>query len=167
MFDDVRYEVYPRVFRMRPLATLLVVAVMFAGFLVVGVGRYAPPPTLDGLLPGLSSQAVQNLGVLMFFLGCVRLYAWYAPARFERFTVTNDSLIYLKGFASKQRIVIPLNEVQSVRVAQTPWQRMLSIGDISVFAGGNESPVLVLRGLPDPETIPPLVSGQVPAAAVA
>jgi len=47
MFDDVRYEVHPRMFRMRPLATLLVLVL-----------RGLPDPeTIPPLIPGQAPAA--------------------------------------------------------------------------------------------------------------
>ena len=165
--SEVRYEAHPMIFRMRPLATLLVLAIMLAGFLLVGTGRYIPPATLGGLIPGLNADNLQFIGVVIFGLGAVRLYAWYVPTRFERFTITDEALIFTQGIMNKQRIEIRLAEVRRVQIDQTPWQRRLYIGDISVYAGGHDSPALVVRGLPCPEDIPALMPGQASAPTVA
>lgn len=161
--SEVRYEAHPRVFRMRPLSTLLMLAIMLAGLFLVGAGRYVSPTTLAGLAPGWSAETLQFLGVVIFSLGAMRLYAWYAPTRFERFTVTDAALVFTRGFMAKQQTEIKLGAVRSLRIDQNWWQRTLYIGDLSVYTGG-KAPALVVRGLPEPEVIRDLVPGQAAAA---
>jgi uncharacterized membrane protein YdbT with pleckstrin-like domain len=151
---------------MRPLSTLLVLAIMLAGVLLVGAGRYVSPATLAGLAPGWSAEFFQFLGVVIFALASMRLYAWYAPTRFERFTVTDAALVLSRGFMAKQQMEIKLGAVRGLRIDQNWWQRALYIGDLSVYTGG-KAPALVVRGLPEPELIRNLVPGQAAAAASA
>ena len=71
--SEVRYEVHPRMFRMRPLSTLLTLFVMLGGILMVGLERYATATTIQGLLPGIDAASFPLIGVALFALGGIRL----------------------------------------------------------------------------------------------
>ncbi len=160
--SEVRYEVHPRMFRMRPLSTLLTLFVMLGGILMVGLERYATATTIQGLLPGIDAASFPLIGVALFALGGIRLYAWYAPTSFERFTITDDCLIHTKGVLAKETLEINLDAVTEVQVEQRVWQRMLDIGTVRIYTDRKHAP-LVLKGLPDPQRVRELLTGQAAA----
>ena len=157
--SDLCYEAHPQTFRMRPLASLLVFLIMFAGLLCVGAGRVAAPGVLEGLTGGLQAGTIQSIGILLFFLGAAQLYAWYAPARFEVILVTDEGLSYRQGFMDRRVVTMDREDVREIRVHQTWLQRLLDVGDISIYTH-TDSPPVVVRGLPCPERILTLIPGQ-------
>ena len=162
--SEVRYEAHPKIFRMRPIAALIVFLIMLAGFLLVGLGeRFAAAVLAPRGFP-LSGQDLQYLGVILFALGCLRLYAWYAPTRFERLTITDETLVWVRGFMSKQRIEVSRDAVRTLQVTQGLLQRGFDVGDVAVFTTGDR-PEFVVRGLPDPARIRALVQGPTTATA--
>lgn len=157
--SEVRYEVHPRMFRMRPLSTLLTLIVMLAGFMMVGLGRYATAATIQNWFPGIDAESFQFIGIALFALCGVRLYAWYAPSSFERFTITDDCLVHMKGVLVKETLEIKLKEISKVEVEQRAWQRLLDIGTVRIYTDNKHTP-LVLKGLPDPQHVRELLTGQ-------
>lgn len=164
--SDLCYEAHPQVFRMRPLSSLIVFAIMFAGLLFVGAGRVAAPGVLEGLSGGLHAGTVQSIGIFLFIIGAAILYAWYAPARFEVIFISEEGLSWRQGFMNRQVVTMERADVRDIRVHQTWLQRLLDVGDISIYTD-SDSPALVVRGLPCPERILTLIPGQAgtPAAA--
>ena len=160
--SEVRYEVHPRMFRMRPLSTLLTLIVMLAGFMMVGVGRYATAATIQNWFPGIDAESFQLIGIVLFALGGVRLYTWYAPSSFERFTITDDCMTHIKGILVKETLEIDLKAISKVEVEQAAWQRLLDIGTVSIYTDDQHTP-LVLKGLPDPRRVRELLTGQAAA----
>ena len=160
--SEVRYEVHPRMFRMRPLSTLLTLVVMLAGFLMVGLGRYATAAAIQGWVPGIDAESFQFIGIALFAFGAIRLYAWYAPTSFERLTITDDCLIHTRGALTKETLEINLDAVSEVQVEQRPWQRMLDIGTVRIYTDNKHVP-LVFKGLPDPERVRELLTGKAAA----
>jgi hypothetical protein len=157
--SDLFYEAHPQTFRMRPLASLGIFVIMFAGLLFVGAGRVAAPGVLEGLTGGVHPDTVQLIGILLFFLGAARLYAWYAPARFECILVTDEGLCWRQGFMNREVITMARADVRDLRIHQTWLQRLLDVGDISIYTDSHK-PALVVRGLPCPERILSLIPGQ-------
>ncbi|HYN76388.1 MAG TPA: PH domain-containing protein, partial [Lamprocystis sp. (in: g-proteobacteria)] len=103
---------------MRPIAALIVFLIMLAGVLLVGLGERFTAAVLTPRGFPLSGQDLQYLGVIIFGLGCLRLYAWYAPTRFERLTITDETLVWVRGFMSKQRIEVRRDAVRTLQVTQ-------------------------------------------------
>ena len=157
--SEIRYEAHPLVFRMHPLSTLFLVALMCVGIVFVGLGRYAPPQTIAMAagVGGLTSNTLSYIGIAMFLLGAAWLYVRYFPTRFERLTVTDDTLTWTRGFLTKQVMTVPFSAIRELKVESTPWQRRAYIGDLSVYAKGQgDQPALVVKGLPIPEDILPV-----------
>lgn len=157
--SDLFYEAHPQIFRMRPLTSLGVFAVMFVGLLFVGAGRVAAPGVLEGLTGGIPPETIQYIGIVLFFLSAARLYVWYTPTRFECIVVTAEGLSWRQGFMDKTVITMHKEDVRDLRVQQTRLQRLLDVGDISVYTN-SDKPALVVRGLPCPERILTLIPGQ-------
>ena len=60
-----------------------------------------------------------------------------------KLTISGDKLRYETGLASKSMRLIQLPKVQDVRVIQSFWQRIFSVGDISVETAGENSRLVV------------------------
>jgi len=67
-------------------------------------------------------------------------------------TIAGDKLRYETGLMSKSMRIIQLPKVQDVRVLQSVWQRMFSVGDISIETAG-ESSRLVVQNLDRPREL--------------
>lgn len=158
--SEIRYEAHPLVFRMRPLSTLFSIALMCTGIVFVGMGRYVPAPRIGELsagVGGLGANTLSYLGIAIFVLAAAWLYVRYFPTRFERLTVTDDTLTWTRGFLTKQVMKVPFSAIRELKVESTAWQRRLYIGDLSVYAQGQgDQPALVVKGLPIPEDILPV-----------
>ncbi|WP_295581595.1 PH domain-containing protein [uncultured Lamprocystis sp.] len=159
MSDEVRYEAHPASFRMRPFATLITVLVMVAGVILTGFGERLAPLIGAALGGALSGQIAQYLGVAMFAIGGLVLFAWYVPARFDRLTITDDSLSRVVGLFNKRYTEVSLDSVRTLQVNQSLLQRMLDVGDLTIYTTG-DLPELTMRGLPNPERIRSLVQGR-------
>jgi len=60
-----------------------------------------------------------------------------------KLTIAGDKLRYETGFTSKSMRLIQLPKVQDVRVIQSFWQRIFSVGDISIETAGENSRLVV------------------------
>ena len=149
---------------MRPIAMTIDLLVMLVGFLLVGVGEQIAPRFLVPLGIPVSGQAAQYIGVVLFGFACFQLYAWYAPTRFDKLKITDESLFWSRGAFSKYVIEVSIDSVRRLHITQGPLQRWLGVGDVTVFTEG-ERPVILVRGLPEPERIRALVTGRMTAAA--
>jgi uncharacterized membrane protein YdbT with pleckstrin-like domain len=83
----------------------------------------------------------------------------YVPARFDRLTITDDSLSRVRGLFDKHYTEVSLDSVRTLQVNQSLMQRMLDVGDLTIFTTG-DLPELAMRGLPNPERIRSLVQGR-------
>jgi uncharacterized membrane protein YdbT with pleckstrin-like domain len=60
-----------------------------------------------------------------------------------KLTMAADKLRYETGLTTKSMRLIQLHKVQDVRVIQSVWQRMFSVGDISIETAGENSRLVV------------------------
>jgi uncharacterized membrane protein YdbT with pleckstrin-like domain len=69
-----------------------------------------------------------------------------------KLTIAGEKLRYETGLMSKSTRLIQLPKVQDVRVIQSPGQRMLSVGDISIETAGENSR-LIVENLDNPQPL--------------
>jgi uncharacterized membrane protein YdbT with pleckstrin-like domain len=60
-----------------------------------------------------------------------------------KLTMAADKLRYETGLTTKSMRLIQLHKVQDVRVIQSVWQRLFSVGDISIETAGENSRLVV------------------------
>ena len=82
------------------------------------------------------------------FLACRTL----AAAALDQITVSGDRLRYETGMAAKSTRTIQLSKLQDVRVDQGIWQRILSIGDLSLETSG-ETSRLTIRNIDNAQAV--------------
>lgn len=73
--------------------------------------------------------------VILIFFTLIR----HVQKRMVKINVLSDRLRYESGLASKTTRTIELVKVQDVTVAQSIWQRMVGIGDLSIETAGSTS----------------------------
>lgn len=82
-------------------------------------------------------------------LGVPAILAFFVMLRHLRRTLTrlvvlNDRLRYESGLFTKTTRSLELAKIQDVRVDQTPGQRLLNIGDLSLETAGGTSRIAIL-----------------------
>lgn len=164
--SQVRYDAHPSMLRMRPFATLFVLALMIAGILAAALGKGLLPEALSQQAAGLDAWVVQVVGIAVFGLAVLQLLSWWVATRSDELKITDDELLWTHGLINKQYTEISMGSVRTVRVTQSLFQRMMSAGDITVFTTG-DLPELVVRGLPDPNRVRELVKVRVGEASEA
>lgn len=90
--------------------------------------------------------------IAAFGLGILILMYWYIKARSVRLTITGDLIHLSRGIFSKAQTDIDIQEVRTVSVRQTFWQRIFGVGLIEVFTTGDQ-PEFSLDGMPDPNFV--------------
>jgi len=85
-------------------------------------------------------------------IGFVVIGIWSLVVRTERLAVGEHDVLLERGFIAKQRVQVSRDSVRAVRVSQGAMQRLLGVGDIEIFTGG-DYPEIAIRGLPRPNDV--------------
>jgi uncharacterized membrane protein YdbT with pleckstrin-like domain len=107
---------------------------------------YDEHPVMFGNHPFLFSLlAITIVGFLV-------IAVWALVVRTERLAVGERDVLLERGFIGKQRVQVSRDSVRAVRVSQGIMQRLLGVGDIEIFTGG-DYPEIAIRGLPRPNDV--------------
>lgn len=87
-----------------------------------------------------------------FGLGLVILGYWYVKARSLRLRIEGDLVHIDRGFLNREQLDLDVKKVRTVVVYQRFWQRIMGVGRIEIFTGGDD-PECVLDGMPDPNFV--------------
>ncbi len=85
-------------------------------------------------------------------IGFLVIGVWAIVVRTERLAIGDRDILLERGFIAKQRVQVSRGSVRAVRVTQGVMQRMLGVGDIEIFTGG-DFPEIAIRGLPRPNDV--------------
>jgi uncharacterized membrane protein YdbT with pleckstrin-like domain len=97
--------------------------------------------------------------IAAFGLGILLLLYWYIKVRSVRLTITGDLIHLSRGIFSKAQTDIDIQEVRTVSVRQSFWQRVFKVGLIEVFTTGDQ-PEFSLDGMPDPNFVRDYIRGR-------
>lgn len=112
---------------------------------------YDEHPAMFGNHPFLFSLlAVTIVGFLV-------IGVWAIVVRTERLAVGVHDVLLERGFIAKQRTQVNRESVRAVKVSQGVMQRLLGVGDIEVFTGG-DFPEIAIRGVPKPDMVRALLA---------
>lgn len=153
---QIRYEAHPSMLRMRPFATVVVLALALLGILIAVLGNGLLPAALREGVGTLEPRILQTVGMVIFALSAFQLLVWWVSTRTDHLRISDDEILWTHGLINKEYTEIGMSSVRTVRVTQSLLQRMMSAGDIAIFTTG-DIPELVVRGLPDPRAIRELV----------
>lgn len=85
----------------------------------------------------------------LFGVGLLPLGIWYVWCKGTRLSVSEFEVVFETGLLTKSRIDMRVENVRTVRVDQTLFQRMLGTGTITVYTAG-DNPEFLVSGMPDP-----------------
>ncbi|BFM08619.1 PH domain-containing protein [Halioxenophilus aromaticivorans] len=115
--------------------------------------KYSESPAMFKAHPFGFILAVVLIPVVV---GAVILLIWYLKNRSTVVEVDEKDLVLVQGFLSKDRTEISLDNIRSIKVHQSVFDRIFNVGKISVFTAGDE-PEVKVEGLPDPDRLRKLV----------
>ena len=107
---------------------------------------YDEHPAMFGKHPFLFSLLAITI------IGFVVIGVWSIVVRTERLAVGEHDVLMERGLIAKQRVQVSRDSVRAVKVSQGIMQRLLGVGDIEIFTGG-DYPEIAIRGLPRPDTV--------------
>lgn len=112
---------------------------------------YDEHPVMFGNHPFLFSLLAISI------IGFVVIGIWALVVRTERLALGDHDVLSERGFIAKQRVQVNRDSVRAVRVSQGVMQRLLNVGDVEIFTGG-DYPEIAIRGLPRPDQVRALLA---------
>ena len=137
MDSDLLYSENPKMARNRPIWFIL--------YIVLNVGGLIAAIRFD-------QQSYQIVGLVCWLGTIIMFLVWYIHTKSTKLSITNNDILHEKGLLSKERREVSIEKVRTVNVKQTFLNRILGVGEISVFTAG-DLPEIVVPGLPDPNKI--------------
>lgn len=87
-----------------------------------------------------------------FGIGLLVFLAWHLINKSSKLTINDNEILYEKGLLSKERSVVNIHSVRTVKVKQSFFNRIFGVGIIEIYTAG-DSPEIVASGMPDPNKI--------------
>ena len=97
-------------------------------------------------------------GLLCFVLvGLVIYFFWWLKCVGTKLTVTSDRTILRRGILSKSLTEVWHQDVRSVQLDQTFFQRVFGVGRVGISSAGQSGVEILVSGIPDPERVKSLI----------
>ncbi|MDI9369875.1 MAG: PH domain-containing protein [Synergistota bacterium] len=75
------------------------------------------------------------------------------------FIIKNDEVTFEKGIVSKQSVEIGMQQIRSIEVRQTVFQRMMGVGDLLVASSGTSAYEIIVPSIEEPKENRDLIQG--------
>ena len=134
MNSDLIYSENPKMPRNRPFVFIFNIILNIVGF--VSAFRF-------------EEQALQITGLVVWIATIVFFLIWFIHTKSTKLSITNRDILLEKGLLSKERREVAIEKVRTVNIKQTFLNRILGVGEISIFTAG-DLPEIVVPGMPDP-----------------
>tara|TARA_B110000003_G_scaffold2258_1_gene2385 strand:- start:380 stop:823 length:444 start_codon:yes stop_codon:yes gene_type:complete len=132
--SNLIYSENPKMPRNRPFIFIFNVILNIVGF--VSAFRF-------------EEQALQITGLVVWIATIVFFLIWFIHTKSTKLSITNTDILLEKGLLSKERREVAIEKVRTVNIKQTFLNRILGVGEISIFTAG-DLPEIVVPGMPDP-----------------
>ena len=83
------------------------------------------------------------------------------PLSFTRYILTNEKLLIKTGFLNTKEEEIKLYRILDFTVRKTLLQRIFGVGEIELHTADSSTPVFVMQGVKNVETVKELMSQKV------
>lgn len=153
-------KVHPVVFRARPVASLVLGAVVLIAVvgLIMSVTGMAIAGYSFGETTTLGPASVMTwvCAITLLVVAGVVGY-WTLLSRFTTLTVTDDRTIYQRGIISRETSEVQHDDVRNIQLDQTFMQRLLKVGRIGISSSGQDDLEVVADRLSHPNRIIELI----------
>jgi membrane protein YdbS with pleckstrin-like domain len=99
-----------------------------------------------------------GLVITLVALAIVVLIGWIMRIA-TLYTVTDHRIIVRRGIIARNEKSAHIDRIQNVNYSQTPWQRLLNVGNVDFDTAGSDSSELTLRGVNDPRGLREVIAG--------
>jgi uncharacterized membrane protein YdbT with pleckstrin-like domain len=103
--------------------------------------------------------------LLVSIVGILGIGIWWIKVKGERLAVSDREVLQERGLLAKQRTLLNLASVRTVRISQSVGQRIFGVGDVEIFSAGDYAEIAI-RGMPNPNRVRELVSAHSDAQAI-
>jgi membrane protein YdbS with pleckstrin-like domain len=133
--------VRPVMFRRYPFRSSGYVAVIVAGLVCVGLWL------AEGWL------ALGLLGLVVSAVASFRLFVWALRNRTTSLTLTTRRILLKAGSFTSHSTEIPYPEIRDVQVHQGVLNRLLEVGDMTLYTKMPDKQKVLIMAIPDPEAV--------------
>ncbi|NCB44355.1 MAG: PH domain-containing protein [Clostridia bacterium] len=113
---------------------LIAVVLGIVSFLFLGIARH-----IGFLLPGgVVLASLMTIIILLIVILSV-LFPITENLFTQQLLVSEEEIIFKKGFITKKQVMMPRHFIFSVEITQTPYQSFVKTADISILSGGYAS----------------------------
>jgi uncharacterized membrane protein YdbT with pleckstrin-like domain len=102
---------------------------------------------------------VYLLLIPVFGLGLFLLLWWYIDNKNKRLSIEGNFMKWQEGIFNKTFIDLNTEDIRTVKINQSFFQRMLGTGDLDIYTAG-DTPEAVLMGLREPHEIKTMILPQ-------
>ena len=95
----------------------------------------------------------------VFGVGVLLLLAWYVKTRAELLIIRTKKIEYRKGILSKRYVESLIEQIRTVTVDQSFWQRIFKAGSLEIYTAGDIAEIEI-NGLPHPNRIREIIKNQ-------
>ncbi|WP_372748230.1 PH domain-containing protein [Litorivivens sp.] len=92
-------------------------------------------------------------------IGIIIFLVWYMKCKATKLQISGGEICLEQGLLSKDRTEVDVRTVRTVKVYQSFMNRMLGVGDVSVFTAGDEAEIYA-RGMPRPQEFRDIIKGE-------
>ena len=93
------------------------------------------------------------LTLALILLGLVCFVVPWVRTKMVRYRISNYRIDYERGLLSRRIDTLELWHVEDISFQQTLLDRLMGVGDIRVMSHDDTTPVLMLKGLPNPRPL--------------
>ena len=144
MNSELLYSENPKMLRNRPFLFFFNLIFLIAGLI---------------LAFRFEQQSLQVTGLVIWVGTIVFFLIWYIQTKSTKLSITNREILLEKGLLSKERRELAIEKVRTVNIKLTFLNRILGVGEISVFTAG-DLPEIVVAGMPDPNKTREIIKQQ-------
>lgn len=144
--DQTILTVNPAAFRDRPIQTLVLVLLTFAG--LIGLLMFASEAS-----EGIGMATLTALSALVALGASVMLAGRFAMTRFESLTVTTQRSIWARGVINRQSSEVQHDDIRNIQVQQNLVERLVGAGTIAISSAGQDDMEIIAEGIPNPHRV--------------
>jgi uncharacterized membrane protein YdbT with pleckstrin-like domain len=97
-------------------------------------------------------------GVLLI-IAIIILLIWILKNKANLLQIDDSDILFEVGLLSKDRSEVKIESVRTVKIKQSFFNRMLSVGTIEIYTAG-DSPEIVAKAMPNPHKVREIIKGE-------